>query len=197
MEATTGIIILTAGNSSRLGQPKQLLKYKGNTLLRNTITQVKLVPNSIIVVVTGAYKQQIVEELAFAEVNVVDNPHWQDGMASSISAGLSKLRVLSPNIETCIFTVCDQPYLSAEIFTRMLALHSECKKGIVASAYADTLGVPMLFNRKYFDVLVNLTGQDGAKKLLQNYKEDVMSVPFKNGHIDIDTIDDYKKLINS
>lgn len=197
MEVTTGIIIVAAGNSSRLGQPKQLLEYNGYTLLRNTIIQAKLVPNSLVVVVTGAYKQQMDKELAYTAAKVVHNPHWQDGMASSITTGLYKLRALNPEIEKCIFTVCDQPYLTADVFRLLLEQYVESKKGIVASAYAETLGVPMLFDSKYFKAILHLTGQDGAKKLLQFYKDDVAAIPFEKGYIDIDTIEDYNKLINS
>jgi len=196
MEESTGIIILAAGNSSRLGKPKQLLKYNGYTLLRNTIIQAKLVPNSVVIVVTGAYKKNVDKELATTAAKVVNNPEWETGMASSIVIGLDALRTLNPEIKACIFTVCDQPFVTAQVFKDLLEQHLVTGKGIVASAYAETIGTPMLFSNDYYEALFNLTGQDGAKKLAQLHKEDLATIPFEKGAIDIDTTDDYNKLIN-
>ena len=193
----TGIIILAAGNSSRLGKPKQLLEFNGYTLLRNTIIQAKLVPNSSIIVVTGAYKQLMDNELAYTAAKVVHNPHWEAGMASSITVGLHKLRALNPAIKACILTVCDQPFITAQLYNELLDQYKTIGKGIVASAYAETLGTPVLFSHKYFEALLNLDGQEGAKKILQLYKDDVASVPFEKGAVDIDTLNDYNNLINS
>ncbi len=196
MEKNVGIIILAAGNSSRLGQPKQLLEYKGFTLLRNTILQAKLVPKSTVIIVTGAYKQLMDKELSSIATNTVYNPYWESGMASSIAIGLHKLLALNPKIKTCIFTVCDQPFLTTAVFINLLNEHIETDKGIISSFYAETLGVPALFSEKYFESLFNLKGQEGAKKIIKKYKDDMISIPFEKGTIDIDTIDDYTNLIN-
>lgn len=196
MEQAFGIILLAAGNSSRLGKPKQLLQYNGNTLLRNTIIQANLLPNSLVLVVTGAYKDLVYKEFDSLLVKAVYNSNWEAGMASSIAIGLDRLRMLKPNIEFCIFTVCDQPYIMAAIFKDLIKEHNKTGKGIVASVYSDTLGTPVLFSSRYFDELVNLKGNEGAKKLLQRYKDDVVSIPFEKGAVDIDTIDDYNNLIN-
>ena len=192
----TGIIILAAGNSSRLGKPKQLLEYNGYTLLRNTIIQAKLIPDSFVIVVTGAYKKSIDEELAYTAAKVVSNPEWETGMASSISIGLQQLRLSNPQIKTCIFTVCDQPFLTAQVFKDLVDQYKTSGKGIIASAYAETLGTPVLFSNTYFEVLENLKGHEGAKNVIQLHNDDVASVPFEKGAVDIDTIGDYNNLIN-
>ena len=196
MEQAFGIILLAAGNSSRLGKPKQLLQYNDNTLLRNTIIQANLLPNSFVLVVTGAYKDLVYKEFDSLLVKAVHNSNWETGMASSIAIGLDRLRILKPNVEFCIFTVCDQPYIMAAIFKDLIEEHNKTGKGIVASAYSDTFGTPVLFSSRYFDELVNLKGNEGAKKLLQRYKDDVVSIPFEKGAVDIDTIEDYNNLIN-
>lgn len=192
----TGIIILAAGNSSRLGKPKQLLEYNGYTLLRNTIIQAKSIPDSFVIVVTGAYKKNIDEELAYTAAKVVNNPEWETGMASSIAIGLQQLRALNPQIKACIFTVCDQPFINAQVFKDLIDSHKTSGKGIVASAYAETLGTPVLFSSTYFEVLENLKGHEGAKNVIQLHSNDVASVPFEKGAVDIDTMDDYNNLIN-
>lgn len=196
MDKVTGIIVLAAGSSSRLGQPKQLLEYNGYTLLRNTIIQAKLVPDSLVVVVTGAHKDLMDKELSYTSAKIIHNKEWEEGMASSITMGLHKMLAICPAIKTCIFTVCDQPYITAQVFKDLIVAHSKTQKGITASGYLGTTGVPVLFSKKYFSALLNLKGQEGARKLLTQFNDDVAVVPFEKGAIDIDTIDDYNKLIN-
>ena len=191
-----GIVILAAGNSSRLGQPKQLLGYKDSTLLKNTIAEASLVPDMIIIVVTGANHHLIEEELDPSRIKIVFNPEWESGMSSSINCGLKKIVDLYPEIENCIFAVCDQPYVSSLIFENLIQEHYKTGKEIVASAYSETLGTPVLFNKKYFNELLELQGQEGAKKIISKFSEDVVSVLFEKGNIDIDTEDDYNKLMS-
>ncbi|TDO99173.1 NTP transferase domain-containing protein [Flavobacterium sp. 245] len=192
----TGIVILAAGNSSRLGQPKQLLGYKDSTLLKNTIAEASLVPEVKIIVVTGANNHLIEEELDPSRIKIVFNPEWESGMSSSIIYGLKKLLELYPESENCIFAVCDQPYVSSLIFENLIAEHYKTEKGIAASAYSGTLGTPVLFNKKYFNELLELEGQEGAKKIINTFSDDVVSVLFEKGNIDIDTEDDYNKLMS-
>lgn len=190
----TGIIILAAGSSSRLGRPKQLLEYKESTLLKNTISEALKVSNSFIIVVTGANQENVEKELNSSQIIISFNTDWENGMASSIVKGLNELLLLNPDCEQCIFSVCDQPYVTSLIFENLIKEYHKTKKGIVASAYSETLGIPVLFNKKYFKELLELNGQEGAKKLINKYKNDVASVPFEKGNIDIDTEEDYKKL---
>jgi molybdenum cofactor cytidylyltransferase len=192
----TGIIILAAGNSSRLGQPKQLLGYKDSTLLKNTIAEAFLVPDVAIIVVTGSNNQLIEEELDPSRIKICFNPDWETGISSSIVNGLDALVRAYPDCENCIFAVCDQPYVSSLVFENLIMEHSKAGKGITASAYSGTLGTPVLFNKKYFTELAALQGQEGAKKIINRFLEDTASVPFEKGNIDIDTEDDYNKLIS-
>ncbi|MWB96916.1 NTP transferase domain-containing protein [Flavobacterium sp. GA093] len=196
MKNKTGIVILAAGNSSRLGQPKQLLVYKDTTLLKNTIAAASLVPDTTIVVVTGSNHELIEKEIHLTQVKIVFNPDWPSGMGTSISKGLTELLSLEPNSQSCIFTVCDQPYISSEVFENLGNHYIETKKGIVASAYSGTLGTPVLFDKKYFKELAELKGQEGAKKIINSFLEDVVSILFEKGEIDIDTIEDYNNLIS-
>lgn len=192
----TGIVILAAGNSSRLGRPKQLLKYKTSTLLKNTISEALKVENTFVMVITGANHEIIKKELNSFEITIVLNPDWESGMSSSITKGLNEIIHLNPDCEECIFAVCDQPFVTTSIFENLISKHCNTQKGIVASAYSDILGTPVLFYKKYFKELLKLKGQEGAKKLIKKYNNDVVSVPFEKGHIDIDTEEDYDKLIS-
>ncbi len=190
----TAIVILAAGNSSRLGRPKQLLKYKESNLLKNTISEALNTLNSFVLVVTGADNQNIEKELNSSQILTRFNEDWETGMASSIVKGLNELLQLNPDCEQCIFAVCDQPFVTSSIFENLINEYHKTEKGIIASAYSETLGTPVLFHKKYFKELLELSGQEGAKKIIKKYSDDVVSVDFKKGNIDIDTEEDYNKL---
>ncbi|GAA3783328.1 nucleotidyltransferase family protein [Flavobacterium ginsengiterrae] len=189
----TGIIILAAGSSSRLGRPKQLLQYNESTLLKNTVTEALKVPNSFVIVVTGSNKEIIEKELDSYSISICFNPEWETGMASSIAKGIQELN--SENTQ-CILAVCDQPFVNASVFENLINESKKSGKRIAASSYSETLGTPVLFHQKYFEELRDLKGNEGAKKLITNYSEDVISVPFEKGNIDIDTEEDYLKVIS-
>lgn len=191
----TGIIILAAGNSSRLGYPKQLLFYKDETLLQHIMAEASILPDVVVIVVTGANHELIEKDIDF-KVEIAFNSDWELGMSSSISTGLKKLLESYPEMEKCIFTVCDQPFVSHSIFENLIDKYQKTGKGIVASSYAETLGTPVLFNKKYFNELLNLKGQEGAKKIINRFLDDTASIPFEKGNIDIDTEVDYNKLIS-
>ncbi len=190
----TGIIILAAGNSSRLGQPKQLLDYQGKTLLRHTVEQA-LAVSSRVIVITGSENSGIEQETGSALT--VQNESWQEGMASSIHKGLNEMLVTYPETENILITVCDQPHIDASVFSELIEKKQSSGKGIMASHYSGTLGTPVLFSRSYFNDLLQLSGQEGAKKLLVKYRDDVGQVMFEKGSVDIDTPEDYQKLINN
>ncbi len=192
----TGIIILAAGNSSRLDRPKQLLKYKESTLLKNTISEALKVENSSVIVVTGSNHEVIEKEISVPEITFSFNQYWETGMSSSIVKGVSQLLAINPHCEQCILSVCDQPFVTSFIFESLILESNKTKKGIAASAYSETLGTPVLFQKKYFQELLELKGKEGAKKLIKKYIGDVVSVPFEKGNIDIDTEEDYSKLIS-
>jgi molybdenum cofactor cytidylyltransferase len=189
-----GIIILAAGNSSRLGRPKQLLEYKESTLLKNTVSEALKVENSFVIVVTGSNHDLIEKKLNLPEITFSFNSDWENGMSSSIANGIKQLLLLNPKCEQCVLAVCDQPFVSSLIFENLIKEHHTAQKGIVASAYSETFGTPVLFHKKYFQDLLELKGQEGAKKLIKKYAEDVVSVLFEKGNIDIDTEEDYFKL---
>ncbi|HTR30724.1 MAG TPA: NTP transferase domain-containing protein [Puia sp.] len=187
----TGIIILAAGNSSRLGRPKQLLPYRGKTLLSHVVTESLAASLQPVIVVTGAFHNQVLDSLTGLEAVPVQNPHWETGMASGIAVGLRKALDLAPNVQSVIVSVCDQPHITADLFRMLTETHAITGKGMIASAYAGTSGTPVLFGRRYFEELAALSGNAGAKQLLARYAEDVASVPFPKGSIDIDTEEDY------
>jgi len=196
MDYTLGIVILAAGSSSRLGQPKQLLEYKGATLLRNIVSESSKLSNTAIVVVNGANKDAVEAEPLNTDLTFCHNQNWADGMGSSISTGLKQLLEHHPGLSACIITVCDQPFVTSALLNDLITEQNKTGKGIVACTYAETVGTPVLFTNKYFEALKNLRGHEGAKKIVQIYIDDTVTIPFEKGAIDIDTISDYNNLIN-
>ena len=190
----TGILILAAGNSSRLGEPKQLLNFNGKTLLRNVVNEAIKVTESVIVV-TGSNHSQISREIEDFEVKIVENINWDQGMGSSIKIGINQLLNRFSEVQNIIISVCDQPFIEASVFSDLIQMQKISQKGIVASKYSDTLGTPVLFTKKYFEEISKLSGQEGAKKVTQKFKDDIAEIIFEKGAIDIDTQSDYQKLI--
>lgn len=194
---STAIVILAAGNSSRMGKPKQLLKFNGHTLLGLVITESLKTKFRPVVVVLGAYATEIKQASANPEVVYAVNENWENGMSSSISLGLKVALENNPKIENVILTVADQAYISSEIFEELQSKQEQSQKNIVASVYSQTTGTPALFNKKYFNELLALNGGNGAKSLIKQHVDNSATIPFELGNIDIDTETDYNNLINN
>jgi molybdenum cofactor cytidylyltransferase len=191
----TGIIILAAGNSSRLGRPKQLLQYKGKSLIKRAIdTAVDTQPQASVLVL-GANLELILKEIRNSKMNIAINNNWREGMASGMQKGLDFLeKKLTP--DQIILTLCDQPFVDSELLKLLVKKQKESGKGIVACHYNGVFGVPVLFSRKYFEELKDLRGTEGAKKVVYAHQDDLAFVDFPNAAIDIDTLEDYDRLIN-
>jgi molybdenum cofactor cytidylyltransferase len=189
-----GVVLLAAGESSRLGTPKQLLVYSGVTLLQHSIEVAQSSHADSVIVVLGANADAINDELNHATANVVINPEWKEGMASSIRFGLQTLVKLNPEVEAVVFMVADQPFVTADLINDLMELNKKEQRCIVASEYGTTFGTPVLFTRRFFPELLELTGDVGAKSLVRKYMNEAAFVPFPKGDIDIDTLEDYLKV---
>lgn len=189
------IIVLAAGGSTRLGKPKQLLQYKGSSLLQHTMKTAINSAAGPVVVVTGSDADLITAQVNGMSADIVDNTAWQNGMASSIVCGLNYLLSKFPEMEEVIFMMSDQPFVNESLLHDLQHTRQQTQKPIVASGYNDTVGVPALFTKIVFSKLLQLTGDAGARKILQLYATDVATVPFPLGNIDIDTAEDYEKLL--
>lgn len=197
MPGLTGVVILAAGASTRLGEPKQQLLFQGQTLLQRAVQTALASGCAPVALVLGANYEKLLPELDDYPVAVVKNPEWQEGMSSSIRTGLRALLQQEPILSACIFMVCDQPYVDAPVLKKLVEAKQEGQSGIVASVYKDTFGTPVLFGQVYFPELLALQGQEGAKKVILKHRADVTDVAFPAGAIDIDTAADYAALLQS
>jgi molybdenum cofactor cytidylyltransferase len=190
----TGIIILAAGSSSRLGTPKQNLMYNGQTLLQRSIETAVASVGKPVIVVLGANEVVIRPTIEKSSAIIIQNADWEEGMASSIRLGIREIQHVEPGITAVILMLCDQPFANVTILNSLVEAKTTRAAGIVACTYNNTFGAPVLFDAIHFEDLLSLKGQEGAKKLLMKYNDKVISVPFPLGSVDIDTIEDYEKL---
>jgi molybdenum cofactor cytidylyltransferase len=188
-----GAVILAAGSSSRIGQPKQLLSLRGKTLVRASVDTASEAGCSPIVVVIGSDSEKVHLELADANVIEVQNTDWQRGIGSSIRSGVKALINYAPDVEAILLLVCDQPAVNARLIQSLIAARDATKKQIVASSYADTVGVPVIFDRYVFEELLSLSDEAGAKSIILQKPERVAKLTFPDGAIDVDTWEDWKK----
>ncbi len=190
-----GIVILAAGQSSRLGSPKQLLPYKDSTLLRHA-AQVALEANiGPVLVVTGAHHEAVANAIEGLPISAAFNPDWQEGMASSLRVGLQAMVEAFPETDGILFMVCDQPYVSTSLLCSLVETQHKTGKAIVASTYQGNTGTPALFHHSFFNKLLELKGDKGARLLLETYAGEVVTILFKEGVIDIDWKADWERLV--
>lgn len=190
-----GVLVLAAGSSSRLGSAKQLLSFQHKSLLDITIDAAKGAATGRIIVILGGNHQLIESAVKQPEVRLMFNPDWEEGISSSIRLGITAFLEEENNPDAVILTVCDQPYISSGLLKTLIEKAEVEGKSIVSSAYEETFGVPVLFHQQYFRELAGLKGKEGAKTLLRKYREEVSTVPFEDGGIDIDTPEDYMRLL--
>lgn len=191
-----GAVILAAGGSTRLGQPKQLLLLQGESLVRRVVRAAAEGGCTRVAVVAGSDSERIGAELAETSAQLVANPNWQRGIGSSIRAGVKHLIDSKDQPEAILLLSCDQPFVDARLISALIATWEISGKAMVASRYANTLGVPALFDRSCFEALLALPDDSGAKGLLESCASEVGEVEFEAGAFDIDTAADYERAIS-
>lgn len=187
---TIAAIILAAGSSRRLGQPKQLLRLDGESLLRATAITVRATSCDQVCAVLGANATKIAPELDGLGVTVLHNAGWSEGMASSIRCGVTW--AMHGGHDAVAICVCDQPRLTARHVDELIAKY-RATGAVVASRYDGKLGVPAVFPRPQFRQLLALTGDQGARSVIAN-SPDTIAMAWPDGAQDIDTPEDAAEL---
>lgn len=189
-------LLLAAGEARRFGMPKQLLVSKGQPLLRHMILEWQGAGDRPLAVVLGARAATIKPVIEDLPILIVENEDWPSGMAGSIRTGLQVLLQQLPDLAGVLIMVGDQAYLDAAVLRQVLATFAETKADIVACSYENGgKGVPVLFSSAFFPALLQLKGQEGARKLLQVHESAVEWVSFPQGHLDIDHPDDWENYL--
>jgi len=188
-------VLLAAGSSARLGKPKQLLVYNGKSLLQHSIEIIIASGIKPFIIVLGANADLLNQKIVNPDGIVVLNNNWNDGMATSINAGLTALLERYLTVDNVIFMTCDQPFVTKFLLNELIITHQQTGNSIVASSYDDALGVPALFSKTVFPELLQLKGDAGAKKIILQHIDELATVSFPKGEIDIDTVEDYETLL--
>jgi CTP:molybdopterin cytidylyltransferase MocA len=195
---TVAAIVLAAGASRRLGQPKQLLLLGTETLLERVIRLAGEAGATPVIVVLGAHSEQISAAVSLNQlprVIPVINGAWEQGIASSIHTALRALSIVAPQASGALILSCDQPRLTANHLLSLLqTFAAQPAPAIVASAYAGVLGIPAVFPRQVYSDLLALRGDKGARALLMHPPCPQISLPFPGGEIDIDEPSDLAQL---
>jgi molybdenum cofactor cytidylyltransferase len=189
-----GAVILAAGASKRMGQPKQLLSLNGQPLVVHAAQAALASAAWPVVIVLGANTEAIRPALAGLPVLIAENSAWAEGMASSIRAGVTLLQQFSRSLDAALVALCDQPAFSAECVARLVATQHATGRSIVAARYGGHQGAPALFLREHFPALVALTGEEGARTLLNREPARVAAVDLPELGFDLDTPEDYASL---
>ncbi len=189
------VVILAAGGSRRLGEAKQLVPFRGRSLLAHAIATALEADCGPVLVVLGARADALRDEAAGLGARVVENPDWATGLGSSVRAAIAAVEAEVPEAEAeaVLCTVCDQPLVTADLLASMVRAHRE-GRDLVAAAYDGATGVPALFARRFFAELRELPGDSGARRVLARHAADVHAIPFPGGAVDVDTPADVARL---
>ena len=190
-------VVLAAGQSSRLGRPKQLLPLRGEPLLRHTLRAVLASSLDEILVVIGHEAEAVREAAADLPVRFVNNPDAALGQSTSVRAGL---RALAPDADAAIFFLGDQPGVAPDVVDALIAAWRETNAPVVAPRYVDGFGNPVLFDKRVFPDLATLQGDTGARPIVHTYEKrgNLQSVNVDGlAPPDIDTEVDYAALIEA
>lgn len=187
-----GLIILAAGEASRMGRPKQLLEFRGRPLVRHAAETALASVCRPVVVVLGHAAATIRPALDGAPVAIAENPDWHEGVAGSIRAGV---RVLAPQaVDGLILMLADQPLVTPAMLNRLVETHRTESAPIVASEYSGTVGVPVFFSREFFPHLLALEANQGCKGVILMHRDQARTIPCPEAAVDIDTPADYERL---
>lgn len=186
--------MLAAGSSTRMHQPKQSLPYQGTTLLQHSLQAALAAEVYPVILVAGAGTNLVLP--GQHGLRVVYNHEQKEGLAASIRTGLAELRREWPDRDRVILMVCDQPHVTPELLNSLIAAGTPGHIQIVACAYKDTVGTPVLFKNTFYDELAALNGDEGAKKIVLHHRDQTAVIPFPQGEIDIDTMADYQALLS-
>lgn len=191
-----GAIILAAGKSTRMGEPKQLLRLGERTVLGQTLENIRDSGVDEIVLVLGSSEETIRQQIpasTFEELKVVVNPDYGQGMASSLRAGLS---AASPQIDAALIVLADQPFIRPETFRHIVDRYRRSDAEIMIPTYKGFRGNPVLLDRSVFPEVMALSGDIGCRAIFGSHLDGIVKVEVEDVGIllDIDNKDDYERL---
>jgi len=193
------VLVLAAGKSSRMKSIKQLEKINQKTLLDITLEKIKNIFSDDIFCVLGANADKVKSEIVTKNINFINNTNFETGLSASIVAGIHHFKKNNLNFESVFILLADQPAIDIAYLKSMIFLSEENKENIIASKYGNKFGVPAIIPKKYFNDLILIEADKGAKEFINHHKNDVLCSDLSTNLLDIDTKEDlnsYKKSIS-
>jgi molybdenum cofactor cytidylyltransferase len=187
-------VILAAGASSRMGQPKQLLRFRGTTLLRRAIDTALAVPADQVIVVLGHAADQLLPEVRAAGATVVLNDQWMDGVSTSLRGGLS---AVSSEARGVFIYPADMPLVTPEALRELARRQQVSGRPAAMTEAGGVRGVPVFITRSLFPALMIQEGDIGGAQYLRAHPESVEAVRFDDADLmrDVDRPEDYRRLL--
>ncbi|MCL6217484.1 nucleotidyltransferase family protein [Zunongwangia pacifica] len=185
------VLMLAAGASRRMNGIKQILAFKDSTLLENALKTAKMSENDQVFCVLGANKEEIQQKVDFQDIEIIENTAWSDGLGKSIAVGVEAIQNYK-DYDLILVMLGDQPFISSVYLDKMISKFKENQSYIIATSYSGKPGVPALFPKKIFSELIKLSGDSGAKVILQHH-ENIIKLEAENT-FDVDSPEDYKKV---
>lgn len=179
------ILLIAAGQSARLGRAKQLLPFKDSVLIKYVIDECIESDLGEVYVVLGAYANDILPFIKGDACKVLVHEQWSDGMSSTIAYGIRHMS-FDDDIEGVIIVLSDQIYFNKELLFAISKKRKETQAKVIISKYQEGQGPPSFFDKRLFEELKDLKGDNGAKSVVHKYKSELEIVRFPKGNIDID-----------
>lgn len=184
MTANLHIVVLAAGGSVRLGQPKQLVQLGGRPALHIVLTTASLIAGHAVTVVVGAHARELTHLLSHTTASVVVNRHWEEGLASSLRCGVNSL---PGTCDAVLILLGDQVMVTSDDLKRLVSAWHTSRESVAAATYERHVGVPAIFPRSCFADLAALRGDQGARGIIERNRDRLVRVPMPNAAIDLDT----------
>lgn len=194
-EKQTVLIVLAAGEASRMGRPKQVLPVNGVPLIDYQLSRWRKLFMPPPVIVTGAHAREVRAASRIQMVHWVHNHAWEAGLGSSIATAIGHVRDAFPLAGACLLVLLDQVFIGPAHLIKLLQAGSEEPESIIASSFDQSAGPPVLFPRKFWPDLLDLDPRKGAAVLFRKYPDQLFRVPVPSAAFDLDTPMDYEAFL--
>ena len=208
LPSITGIL-LAAGLSTRMGEPKQLLKFGKNTIVETVVDNMLNSMFSEVIVVVGHCAEKIQIALGKRKVRIIFNSDYQKGMLTSAQAGIRALNITDdtnsrkdseqPDRHGFSLMLVDQPFITSDLIDKVIHAYSHTEKDIAVPSYNNRRGHPVIFNNQYANAILALSADSGGvRSLFKSYSHDIHYVTVDTDDVlrDIDYPDDYKRAVS-
>lgn len=190
------LVILAAGESKRMKGIKQLLPWKNKTLISHTI-QIGLKSHvDSVFVVLGSNYNELAGEIEKYKIKIIKNINWAGGMGTSIACAVQNIKKSHPDMDAVLITLVDQPLIESRHINKLITKYIDSNYNIVSTKIGSKSGVPAIFSSAYYNDLIELNEDVGARKIIELYKTSNYTLNFDDKIVDIDTLEDYDKLFN-